>query len=256
MVQKNDKRLSQRILRALHGVLRSDRDAIATATPVSAPQVETPPVEVQVQQETTQQIEPQPIEIPHLDVAPETSEQPTKVIPKDKRLVEVDNEGGFAWVSMKSELKVNDGVKVKMRGNTLFMYCPGCKTIHCVETYQGERHPWKTVKTADGKQFNFGGEYSKDMGWWFNGDMVKPSLGVSVIDNSTGKRCHFFVEKGAILYCGDCQHEYAGHDVEMPCVDDWFKNPQLNVVERWYMKEKLDKRAEVSQQDIAEFGEW
>ena len=76
----------------------------------------------------------------------------------------------------------------------VWYYCPGCKHNHGVPS---ER-------------------------WHWDGDEELPTLSPSVrhfIPAMDGRpeqtTCHYFVRRGCIEYCGDCEHELRGKTVEM-----------------------------------------
>ncbi|MNT63780.1 hypothetical protein D3C72_2016250 [compost metagenome] len=65
--------------------------------------------------------------------------------------------------------------------------------------------------------------------WGFNGDLERPVLTPSVLQNwesSKGRRCcHSFVgcngaQPGQITFLGDCTHALAGQTVDLPELDD------------------------------------
>ena len=78
--------------------------------------------------------------------------------------------------------------------------CPGCKDTHAIPT-----------KPAD-------------KGWDFDGNVESPTFSPSILvyghKDEEGKmiypRCHSFVRAGKIEFLGDCEHELAGHTVELP----------------------------------------
>lgn len=94
---------------------------------------------------------------------------------------------------MKVQPRMHGGVK------HVWYYCPGCKRLHGVPA---ER-------------------------WNWNGDTEKPTLSPSVRHfipegehGPSRTTCHYFVREGRIEYCGDCEHELSGKNVDMVDVVD------------------------------------
>jgi hypothetical protein len=79
-------------------------------------------------------------------------------------------------------------MKVKIDGNEVIFYCPGCGTNHSVLSDK----------------------------WTFNNDVEKPTISPSVLVKSWPiKICHFFVQDGKISYLHDCEHELKDKVVDM-----------------------------------------
>jgi hypothetical protein len=52
---------------------------------------------------------------------------------------------------------------------------------------------------------------------FFNGDLDKPTVSPSLVQNFTpGKMCHSFIKEGKIQYLSDCHHKLAGQTIELP----------------------------------------
>lgn len=67
----------------------------------------------------------------------------------------------------------------------LYHWCPGCKEKHCIDLTR----------------------------WAYNGNAEEPTFEPSI--NIIGK-CHYFLSKGVLVFCGDCAHEFAGVNVPLP----------------------------------------
>ena len=58
--------------------------------------------------------------------------------------------------------------------------------------------------------------------WSFNDDLERPTFSPSLLNTCDNhpdpkqRRCHLHVTDGAIAFCTDCSHDYAGKTVEMP----------------------------------------
>lgn len=64
-------------------------------------------------------------------------------------------------------------------------WCPGCKRPHVF-----------------------------DVSWQIDWDDLKPSVSPSIlVTNPDKSRCHLFIKKGMIQFCGDSHHELAGQTV-------------------------------------------
>lgn len=81
----------------------------------------------------------------------------------------------------------------------LLFWCPGCRCLHHLDTTR----------------------------WTWNGDAEVPDVSPSILNHSDGHRprCHLFVRRGQIQFCGDCEHPLAGKTVDMApwarVNDDW-----------------------------------
>lgn len=69
--------------------------------------------------------------------------------------------------------------------NLLIHWCPGCKQVHGINMTK----------------------------WTFNGDVDCPTFSPSF--NIVGQ-CHYFIQNGFLVYCGDCNHELNGKSIELP----------------------------------------
>lgn len=78
-------------------------------------------------------------------------------------------------------------------------YCLGCRGMHMINTQQPNM---------------FGAQ------WSFNMDMDKPTFEPSV--NIGPSRCHYNITAGFIIYHTDCQHELAGHTLELPNIPEYY----------------------------------
>lgn len=82
--------------------------------------------------------------------------------------------------------------KVLVTGNSVWFYCPGCKTNHRIVTDK----------------------------WTWNGDKDKPTFSPSIlvtgyIGENQPVRCHSFVKEGKIQYLGDCEHHLKDKTIDM-----------------------------------------
>ncbi len=80
-------------------------------------------------------------------------------------------------------------------------WCPGCEEMHYI---------------AVQKPLGNGAR------WTFDGNVITPTFHPSVkieISNAgewAVARCHYFLKKGRIEFCGDCTHELKGQKVPLP----------------------------------------
>ncbi len=59
----------------------------------------------------------------------------------------------------------------------------------------------------------------------FNGDMDRPTLSPSLLQNFTRDRiCHSLITDGYIRYLNDCWHKLKGQTVELPDEKNWNKH--------------------------------
>lgn len=79
-------------------------------------------------------------------------------------------------------------------------YCPGCKTVHHYNVGRVKRPVWQ-----------------------FNGNMDLPTFSPSLLYPDKKPRCHLFLTNGKIIYCGDCEHEFAGQTVDLPDIPEEWK---------------------------------
>ncbi len=85
-------------------------------------------------------------------------------------------------------------------------WCPGCEETHVIPT-----------ERLDGKEHPI---------WTFNGNLERPDFKPSVRitydgpDAGTGDAppacCHYFINDGAIQFCGDSTHALKGQTVPLP----------------------------------------
>lgn len=82
-------------------------------------------------------------------------------------------------------------------------YCPGCEQLHMINT---------VVRNE------------KNAIWVFiNRNMERPTFSPSInIDLGNGKRCHYFLKSGVLVYCSDSTHAYAGMETELPEIPENF----------------------------------
>ena len=104
---------------------------------------------------------------------------------------------------------------VKLRGDRLYLWCPGCRDVHFVN---GAPHP---------------------DGWTWNGDLERPTISPSILvryrhweppvtaenleqwkrepweQHQVDRVCHSFVRDGVWEYLADSTHEYAGLNIPM-----------------------------------------
>jgi hypothetical protein len=75
--------------------------------------------------------------------------------------------------------------------------CPGCNKIH------GFNSTWK-----------------------FNNDLDNPTVSPSLLvdKDKPENRCHSFITDGKIKFLNDSHHDLKGQTVELPDIDEWFKN--------------------------------
>lgn len=78
------------------------------------------------------------------------------------------------------------------RGLVLKHWCPGCKSYHLIEV----------------EKPNHCGAV-----WTWDENVEKPTVSPSI--NIVG-RCHYFIQKGNIVYCSDSVHALAGQTIPMP----------------------------------------
>lgn len=104
------------------------------------------------------------------------------------------------------------GQKAKPLSNTdgelagYLVFCPGCRCGHLFHTAEWD--------PGDGRIGPV---------WTFNGDVMKPTFGPSMLvnQNTPERRCRSFVRAGQILFLGDCFHDLRGQEVALPDVDQW-----------------------------------
>ena len=51
---------------------------------------------------------------------------------------------------------------------------------------------------------------------WFNQDVNKPTLTLSVLYRSGNICCHSYIKEGKIEYLSDCTHQLKGQTIELP----------------------------------------
>lgn len=80
--------------------------------------------------------------------------------------------------------------KVKIEGNRVYFHCPGCDSVHGVDSTR----------------------------WTFNGDANRPTISPSILCTWQPRpdRCHSFVRDGRIEFLSDCTHALAGQTVDLP----------------------------------------
>lgn len=87
-------------------------------------------------------------------------------------------------------------------GRQLLLWCPGCEDatdgfgLHGVEIDDPEKR------------------------WGWNGDLTSPTVHPSILVTGT-VRCHSFVAHGQWEYLADCEHCFAGGQLDLPELPDW-----------------------------------
>jgi hypothetical protein len=98
-----------------------------------------------------------------------------------------------------------------------YFQCPACAELHKIKLL---------------KEF---GVHGSNGGWFFNGDVDKPTIdpSIKVVYDTTGgdpqyikppffigvNVCHSFVRNGRIEFCSDSTHSMAGQTVELPEIE-------------------------------------
>lgn len=87
------------------------------------------------------------------------------------------------------------------RGRNLFMWCPGCDSLHGVELI---REPTK---------------------WDWDGNLEAPTISPSILTHMNGRdspdKCHSFVRNGRWEFLSDSFHALAGQTVDMVDLPEW-----------------------------------
>ena len=62
--------------------------------------------------------------------------------------------------------------------------------------------------------------------WSFCGDLDAPTFSPSFRQriNAEGDTCHYFIRRGVVEFCGDCWHDKAGHNIELPDLPERFRD--------------------------------
>lgn len=116
--------------------------------------------------------------------------------------------GPFAWEEIKSMnsviRKVNDKEK---QYDCLAFVCPGC-----IKMVGGSGLHMLAVNTD-----------IKSPSWNWNGNLEKPTLTPSILTGKGSKNiCHSYLTDGVFKYLEDCTHEFAGKNIAMLPLPDWF----------------------------------
>lgn len=88
----------------------------------------------------------------------------------------------------------------RLRGDRLWLWCPGCEDLHCV--------------TVSGPGL---------VQWQWDGDLERPTISPSILVHEVRKQdgtvyipqCHSFVRAGVWEFLPDCDHALAGQHVPM-----------------------------------------
>lgn len=97
--------------------------------------------------------------------------------------------------------RVVEVVKDEHGGISLMFFCPGCQMYHSMR-----------VKRGPGRDH--------DLIWWWNDDVVKPTLAPSLgVNMGTDMQCHLFVRDGNLEFLGDSVHALRGQTVPMSLED-------------------------------------
>lgn len=92
-------------------------------------------------------------------------------------------------------LKLSDVLEKTTNG--YMHYCDGCDSYHHIDVEIPNPHTGAK--------------------WTFDGNVEAPTFSPSV--NIVGV-CHYFIQQGNIIYCGDSKHELAGKTVPLPKLPD------------------------------------
>lgn len=95
-------------------------------------------------------------------------------------------------------------------------YCPGCDEIHVIWT--------------DGQH---------NANWTFNGDVERPDFKPSIrvfhpahldegVQVAEEPICHYFINNGQIVYCGDCQHHLNGQTIDLPPLPEKYSSENFS----------------------------
>jgi hypothetical protein len=86
-------------------------------------------------------------------------------------------------------------------GIHIYVWCPGCDNLHCVEVEGG------------------GGPV-----WDWDGNLEAPTFSPSILVTGPNfPRCHSFIKAGQWQFLGDCEHALAGQTVPLPPIPEgWF----------------------------------
>ena len=97
----------------------------------------------------------------------------------------------------------------------LWFVCPGCKS-------HGESNSGLHALPVNGAEQGA----TKRPFWGFDGNLEKPTLSPSILSRMeyAGKPfvCHSFLRNGVFEFLSDCTHKYAGQQVPMEPLPDWF----------------------------------
>lgn len=84
----------------------------------------------------------------------------------------------------------------------LYYHCDGCKIVHSVTTQYSPS--------------------TERVRWSWNNSLLTPTVSPSVhcLPYHAGEkqlvlRCHHFVENGVLVYCGDCDHQFASQRIPL-----------------------------------------
>jgi hypothetical protein len=88
-------------------------------------------------------------------------------------------------------------MKLKAFPEGFMHWCPACMEPHRI---------WTTAKNRNGAT------------WSFNNDMEAPSFdpSVNISWGTDGRRCHYHLTAGKLIYLTDCTHHLAGKTIPLP----------------------------------------
>jgi len=63
----------------------------------------------------------------------------------------------------------------------------------------------------------------KSPAWQWDGNLEKPTISPSIMTGRGSEhQCHSFLQGGVFNFLSDCTHEFAGQNVPLPDLPDWF----------------------------------
>jgi len=121
-------------------------------------------------------------------------------------------------------MSIIEGKLRRLSDDMVAFMCPGCETLHQINTDATHRPAWQYNGNPEAPTFKPSilvrtGHYSKfhkpGDGCWCTYDDKHP-------DDPSGFACgicHSFVTDGRIQFLGDCTHELAGQTVDLPDIE-------------------------------------
>jgi hypothetical protein len=109
--------------------------------------------------------------------------------------------------------------KLRRGEGRYFHWCPGCREMHPLpDSWQFNGNIDNPTFSPSFKQEGF--KVVRDAEGRWTGDWQRDAAG-----NCIPIICHYHIQNGQLMYCGDCSHELSGKTIPLPDLPEHLKDP-------------------------------